>query len=113
MDILDRKDLHEKPYNVPEGYFRNLEQRLSAIPGSYRRFRPVYAFAMAACLTSVLASGAFLMHRYSEDTILQPTYEQIASVDLIPYTFDESQLYISDSSDSDLIEFLTENQIIF
>ncbi|MCQ2156377.1 MAG: hypothetical protein MJY57_04155 [Bacteroidales bacterium] len=54
---------HELPYNVPQGYFDQLEYRLKEIPGR-RRFLPAVSVALVtACVALMIVAGGYLRQR--------------------------------------------------
>ena len=65
-DILEREELRQRPYSVPDGYFDALQTRLEAIPreaaaaekGFRNRFLP--AMAWAAGVAALLAVGVWV-----------------------------------------------------
>jgi len=95
-DILDRKDLRQRPYSVPSSYFEGLQDRLMAIPQEHpvtlqketkvvslwHRMRP-YA-AMAASFALVLAVGSLVLRRPS-DAVEDSDYDRLLFADMIPH----------------------------
>lgn len=78
---------------VPEGYFDDLQARLSAIPSSqhaavvrpwYSRLAP-YA-AMAACMAAMVIAGNFILRRTAPSGPAYDEYETMLSSELIPNT---------------------------
>lgn len=82
--------MRQRPYLAPDGYFEQLEQRLSVIPqlSPRRRFqaRPVMqaAVALAACLGAALVIGSHSLRREAPLPEYMSQYEQYACADLIP-----------------------------
>jgi len=67
-------------YNVPDGYFENLQKRLSAIPAQVERPSRMQKFtpylALAACFAIAVMIGNFVLRRStvpvaSEDEIIE------------------------------------------
>lgn len=95
--------MKQKPYIIPEDYFSDLERSLSAIPqehgyvGWNRRIRkPVFAMALAAGLAAVIGLGLFMRHQTVEDPMMNLSYEQMASVDMIPDFWEIQNYYNED-----------------
>lgn len=112
-------------YNVPEGYFEQLQKRLEAIPSQHpevkapvvtvplwTRVRPYVA--LAACMLMAFVVGNFFLGRNqvpaSDELALQDYY----MADLIPVTnpyaiYDDApmDLYVPESSsEDDVLEYL-------
>jgi hypothetical protein len=90
-DILQNKQLRQTTYNVPEGYFSALEQRLKAIPEQKserltlrKRFAP-YA-AIAAMFAMIMAAGGFFVGKsWTEGNITEQYADVITEDDIIEY----------------------------
>jgi hypothetical protein len=90
-DILQNKLLRQTTYNVPEGYFSALEQRLKAIPEQKserltlrKRFAP-YA-AIAAMFAMIMAAGGFFVGKsWTEGNITEQYADVITEDDIIEY----------------------------
>lgn len=80
------------PYNVPEGYFDRLEQRLSAIPlgskdlSSWWNVRPYVA--LAASLAFLVISGVVLMKMTAEKSSYEDmsVLDEMRIADIVPVT---------------------------
>ena len=113
--------LKDRPYSVPEGYFDDLQSKLSEIPdmpgrevSGWQKFQPY--LALAACFCFALVAGTFLKKNTENlpeapDTI----YEQLIYSDLIPHSepasiFDPEQTtaYEDMESEDDIIAYLIE-----
>lgn len=116
-DILDDRNMRQRPYSVPDGYFDRLELRLSEIPGSASapsgwrvKVRP--ALAIAASFATVLLVGGMILGRATGPKEEMSLYEQYAYADLIPHTepfaFFESSQEVTASED-DIMDYLLEN----
>ena len=108
-DILEDGKMRQMPYRVPQGYFEDLETRLSGIPArqeksSVRSFFPKVApyIAMAACFALALVVGRYLAGRTAQEIEPAATeYSRYYQADLFPVT----RTYIS-PEDEDTIDDL-------
>lgn len=90
-DILQNKLLIQTTYNVPEGYFSALEQRLKAIPEQKserltlrKRFAPYVA--IAAMFAMIMAAGGFFVGKsWTEGNITEQYADVITEDDIIEY----------------------------
>ncbi|MDO5442821.1 MAG: hypothetical protein Q4G10_04055 [Bacteroidia bacterium] len=81
-------------YNVPEGYFEQLQSRLAAIPAQQEqpvKVVPVFSkvkpyIALAASFAMAFCIGNFILGRSSKPVQNEITYEDICYADLIPVT---------------------------
>lgn len=81
-------------YNVPEGYFGQLQSRLSAIPARQKQPEKVFpAFnklkpyvALAASFAMAFCIGNFILGRSTKPANDEITFEDICYADLIPVT---------------------------
>jgi hypothetical protein len=119
-DILEDGKMRQMPYRVPQGYFEDLEARLSGIPARPKKssvwsFVPKVApyIAMAACFTLALVVGRYLANR----TELEPEsgaaeYSRYYQADLFPVTRtyispeDEEALQNLEADEDDIREYL-------
>lgn len=119
-DILEDGKMRQMPYRVPQGYFEDLEARLSGIPARQKKssvwnFVPKVApyIAMAACFTLALVVGRYLANR----TELEPEsgaaeYSRYYQADLFPVTRtyispeDEEALQDLEADEDDIREYL-------
>ena len=117
---MAKNELH---IGVPQGYFDNLKDRLSQIPGQQRislweKVRP-YA-VLAACFAISVTAGTFLLNRTAPQA--ESYYDYLAAADMIPVTDPLDFLYSSDSSEeelssSEIVDYLietgfTEDQLV-
>ncbi len=106
--------IKKNSYSVPEGYFDNLESKLTAIPqmqgSKARRWEKISPYlALAACFCFSLVLGKMIIKggpALDEDG---STYQEMVYADLIPYT---EPLYIFTSTDADESEALSQEDII-
>ena len=107
---------HNMPYKVPEGYFGNLQARLSEIPSGSRvpsRMDVLKPYlAMAAAFALIITAGTAVLRHTSGDSGLEDisTLDVIRLADLVPAT-DPYLLYTTaqtetEISDSDISEYL-------
>lgn len=102
-----------KPYSVPEGYFENLQMRLSEIPQQQDEARTPVGIgrlapylALAACFLFVyVLGGLFIKKPVGVEAV---DYEQMRYADIIPYNefFLNSENMSDAVSEEDLIEYL-------
>ncbi len=81
---MTENELH---ISVPKGYFDNLKDRLSQIPGQQRvslweKVRPYVA--LAACFAISVTAGTFLLNRTAPQA--ESYYDYLAAADMIPVT---------------------------
>lgn len=117
-EILSGFKTGNRDRSVPEGYFDDLQARLSSIPADHpvgkrltaRAFFPALAGAAAAAI-----AAAFILTRTSaqirDDGFEMISYEQYAIADLIPrtdpYIFFADEAQLPDSySDEDIAEYI-------
>ena len=88
-DILQNRQLKQTTYNVPEGYFSSLEQKLKAIPEqkeerlTLRKRLAPYA-AMAAMFAMIMAAGGFFIGKsWTESNITEQYADAITEDDII------------------------------
>ena len=121
-NILEREELRQRPYSVPDGYFDALQTRLSVIPqrevASRTWMRPVFAFATG--IAAVLVACVILFHPSGESPDAMTdivSYEQMAYADLIPrtdpyiYYGDETE-QPADPTEEEMMDYLLQNQNI-
>ncbi len=86
------KDVGKIRYDVPEGYFDSLRERLEFIPSmsgrpafsTLRRMKPY--LALAACLIVAVLTGNAILRSTAGDTVRYDYYDEMAYADLIPVT---------------------------
>ena len=90
-DILQNKQLKQTTYNVPDGYFSSLEQKLKAIPEqkeetpTLRKRLAPYA-AMAAMFAMIMAAGGFFVGKsWTENNITEQYADVVTEDDIIEY----------------------------
>ena len=117
-DILSNFKPGNKGLSVPEGYFDDLQERLSAIPAEHpvKKASGSRAFIPAAAgMAAAVAAAAFLFtHMPTEKTdsgITMLSYDQCTIADLIPRT--DPYIFFSDDikqtdrySDADITEYI-------
>lgn len=89
-DILQDPALKEKPFNVPEGYFSYLEQKMMdavkpQVNSSPARKNYILYTAAAAVIAIVLAVGVLLSGRYFSYDTMEQYADQITEDDIIEY----------------------------
>lgn len=117
---MTENELH---ISVPKGYFDNLKDRLSQIPGQQRvslweKVRPYVA--LAACFAISVTAGTFLLNRTAPQA--ESYYDYLAAADMIPVTDPFDILNVTDSSEeelssSEIVDYLietgfTEDQLV-
>ena len=120
-DILEDGKMRQMPYRVPQGYFEDLEARLSGIPAQQQKKSSVWSFvpkvapyiAMAACFTLALVVGRYLANRTELVTDEGAAeYSRYYQADLFPVTRtyispeDEEALQDLEADDDDIREYL-------
>ncbi len=122
-DILQDDRLRKLPFDVPQGYFEGLKDRLGAIPekgtdlpapllaapSAWVRFRPY--LAMAAAFLIMVTAGTALLRKTVGDQVGISEYEHLKYADLIPVTdpysiFAEAEDSDSSVSDDDIVAYL-------
>lgn len=90
-DILQNRQLKQTPYNVPEGYFSSLEQKLKDIPQpktvklNLWRMAAPYA-TLAAMFTLIVAAGGFFLGKsWNENRITEQYAEAVTDDDIVEY----------------------------
>ena len=114
MNILGSKEMRQRPFAVPDGYFDKLEAKLEGIPTArvsmWGKVRPV--MAMAASFAAILLVGGLILKKASSPVGELSLYEQYAYADLIPvsepFAFFESQQEET-VSEEDIIDYLIES----
>lgn len=113
--------LNNHPYSVPEGYFDDLQSKLSEIPHlsecKVSRWQKVQPYlALVACFCFALALGQAIKKRTvgmsdTDDTL----YEQLIYADMIPHSepysiFDTDRTLAAEDSpdENDVIAYLIE-----
>ena len=107
-DILNSAELHERKYEVPQGYFDSLRSSLYLIPQRQEtsspqtthavwRGRTGLRIALAACAAVALIVAVGIIHRSPSD-MESLSYEQLLLADLIPHP--EAEDYYFDFQDS-------------
>lgn len=121
-DILDHASIGGMPYNVPDGYFENLQARLSVIPAEHpleevcehrpalwTRLRPYLALAAAFIFMVVAGTGILKLSTKSLNSTLDSSYDLYSyASDILrtdPYVFYDSAEYES-PTDEDIAEYL-------
>jgi len=114
-------------YSTPEGYFENLESRLSRIPSSdvegaevvpasaWMKLRPYMSLA-AVFACALIIGSAILSKTAGVNLSMDAEYEQMFCADLIPITYDMYQMEElmmsaqeeSYLTDEELIEYMIE-----
>lgn len=107
----------EVAFDVPEGYFKDLQARLDAIPshnapslGFARRFQPY--LALAACFIGILIVGNVVLRGTTGETGSSDLYyNEIVYADLIPVTqpdeiFQTAPAEQDSLTDEDVIDWL-------
>ena len=104
------------PYKVPEGYFGNLQARLSEIPSGSRvpsRMDVLKPYlAMAAAFALIITAGTAVLRHTSSDSGLEDisTLDVIRLADLVPatdpYLLSTTAQTETEISDSDISEYL-------
>lgn len=109
-------DSGKAPFAVPEGYFKNLQERLEAIPSikgqsvsHAQRIRPY--LALAACFLAAVLVGNAVLRSTATDAATHDLFNEISLADLIPVTQpDEVFMTIAPEQDSisedDVINYL-------
>lgn len=103
-NIMDSPGLREMPFNLPEGYFPEMERRLMSIPEkkvSYKKI-PVWAASVAAAVAVTIWG---LWSSPEPVTEIDFTYE-----DLLIFSnesiMEEEDYYAESLNDEDIIEYL-------
>ena len=113
---MNQKQLH----NVPEGYFENLQTRLSAIPQQHSavtpwvRMRPY--LAMAAAFAAMVVGGTALLRSTARPASVLSDEDLFSYAQLIPRTdpymiYDESAQAEESYSEEDIINYLIETGV--
>ncbi len=106
--MTETKNIKSFPYQVPEGYFDKLQNRLSAIPRNsantiecvpaeddksagkamaisvWIEFKPY--ITLAACFAIAVTIGSFIVSKTESKASPQGSYENILYADMIPVT---------------------------
>ena len=74
-NILDNPELKSTPFTVTDGYFERMKAELKMIPKQHEqpakvvKWKPFVRFAsIAAVIAALIAAGAFLLDKGSDDT---------------------------------------------
>ncbi len=90
-DILQNMQLKQPSYNVPEGYFSSLEQRLKSIPQpkteKIRRWKFAAPHAtLAAMFALIMAAGGFFLGKtWTEKEITEQYADAVTEDDIVEY----------------------------
>lgn len=101
--------LRKRPYSVPEGYFDDLQSRLSNIPhmperkvSRWQKAQPY--LALAACFCSALIIGKIILGRTAAPDASDTIYEQLIYADMIPHSEPDAIFIADESMDADIFE---------
>ncbi len=105
-DILDNKSLKVTPYDVPDGYFENLQKSICEKTGSTSARRwPTYA-AIAASFALLLAAGGWIFSNTANAGFSQEDYIVFSDDMTNTVLLEESELYAEAATEDDIIEYL-------
>ena len=105
-DILDNKSLKAMPYEVPRGYFDELQKSLNAKSSDRHSIRYTPYMAIAAAAALLIAAGTFLLERESESDFTQEDYI-VFSEDMTNTIFYETdEIYAEAVTEDDIVEYL-------
>lgn len=81
--------IRKASYDVPDGYFKNLQARLETIPvmrtvSTVQRMKPY--LALAACFLAAVLIGNTVLRSTTSDVATHDYYNEITLADLIPLT---------------------------
>lgn len=89
--MLENHNILKEIYDVPEGYFNSLRERLESIPsmsrqtaGQLRRMKPY--LALAACFIAAALVGNAILRVTLQNSASRDFYDEMTLADLIPVT---------------------------
>ena len=104
-DILDNKSLKAMPFEVPDGYFDNLQASLVQQTARQTRRWPAY-IAVAASVALLVAAGGWALRGDAQSDFSQEDYI-VFSDDMTNTVMYEDDLWYADAAtEEDMIEYL-------
>jgi hypothetical protein len=104
-DILDNKTLRSMPYDVPEGYFDDLQTSLQHKVGKQTRRWPAFV-AAAASLALLISVGGWLLSKDAQSDFTMEDYI-VFSDEMTSTIMEEDDMWYADAAtEDDMIEYL-------
>ena len=84
------------PYTVPDGYFEQMHEQLSAIPGRQRRTMTLRWVSIAAAFVLVTSVGFFALKQKPQDNTLADIVQSLSDEELASWIeFNDNDVFLS------------------
>ena len=84
------------PYTVPDGYFDQMHERLSAIPGRQRRAVTLRWVSIAAAFVLVTSVGFFTLRQKPQDNTLADIVQSLSDEELASWVdFHDNDVFLA------------------